>query len=112
MKFRDKIKFYKQRRILKKIHRCIETIKKYEPTVDGSFFSPVQLQALSHLILLFDEIGYPKTAFVSNYPFEQCQFYEDNFLNNLRHACRHRSVCDAEKVEFRLKEYEDKSDEA
>ncbi len=46
MKLREKIALWKQRRIFRKMQRCIDKILKYEPTIDGSLFSPAQLLAL------------------------------------------------------------------
>ena len=50
---------------------------------------------------------------VSNHPFEQHQFSEEELiaLKNLRRVCRHQSACDAERAEFRLEEFEDKHGE-
>lgn len=77
MRFRDRIKFYKQRRICKKIQHCIEKITRLEPTVDGSFYSPSQLLALRQLHLLCEQIGCPKSAFITNSPY----LYFDNVDN-------------------------------
>ena len=77
MRFRDRIKFYKQRRICKKIRHCIEIITRLEPTVDGSFYSPFQLCALRQLHLLCEEIGWPKSAFITNFP----HLHFDNVYN-------------------------------
>ena len=77
MRFRDRIKFYKQRRICKKIQHCIEIITRLEPTVDGSFYSPNQLCALRQLHLLCEEIGCPKSAFLSNNVIGPLYYTED-----------------------------------
>ena len=44
---------------------------------------------------------------------EQRQLSEEDLiaLKNLRHACRHQTVCDAERVVYHLEEFEDKPDE-
>ena len=77
MRFRYRIKFYKQRRICKKIQHCIEIITRLEPTVDGSFYSPIQLCALRQLHFLCEEIGCPKSAFLSNNVIGPLYYTED-----------------------------------
>lgn len=79
MRFRDRIKFYKQRRICKKIQYCIEMITRLEPTVDGSFYSPNQLRALRQLHLLCEEIGCLKSAFITNSPY---LYFDNTFFHS------------------------------
>ena len=85
MRFRDRIKFYTQRRICKKIQHCIEIITRLEPTVDGSFYSPIQVCALRQLHFLCEEIGCPKSAFLTNNVIGPRYYTEDfpRFFDNV-----------------------------
>ena len=49
MRLRDRFKFYKQRRIVRKMKRCVDLILAHVPTIDGAFFSPCQLLAFYEL---------------------------------------------------------------
>ena len=62
---------------------------------------------------LLEEADKHKVFTISNHPFEQRQLSEEDLIafKNLRHACRHQTVCDAERVEYHLEEFEDKPDE-
>ena len=111
MKLREKIALWKQRRIFRKMQRCIDKILKYEPTIDGSFFSPAQLIALQDFYRYLEKFKTQIKVFIpytsadlgfmfSDFPMlcdpfrlskEQCEF-----LSKMQNVCRHKSVIDAE----------------
>ena len=49
MRLKDSLKFYKQRKIVRKMKRCVDLILAHVPTIDGAFFSPSQLLAFYEL---------------------------------------------------------------
>lgn len=118
MKLSEKISLWKQRRILRKMQRCIDKILKYEATIDGSFLSPAQLVALRDFYRYCKgfktkikvirpytsaELGFlfsPSHLFIENTYFTDKEYQEA--LRELHKVCTHSADTDIKPFFFKV----------
>ena len=118
MKLGEKIALWKQRRIFWKMQRCIDKILKYEPTIDGSFFSPAQLVTLRDFYRYLEKfrtqikVIRPYTSAELGFLFSRSHRFTDNTfftdkeyqkaLRELHKVCTYSADTDIKPVFFKV----------